>query len=132
MLENDGKFNANEVLVTRLLLLRSNYIKNFQDRTSNECLNAKYSSAVRNDRDKFYGICIDTGASYHSVAGYDQYMALSKLQNIEINKSTFDCVHATFGKGSASSIGSIDMTIPFGVFTFHILKIDIPFLLSLH
>ncbi|KAI6248308.1 hypothetical protein HI914_03348 [Erysiphe necator] len=70
-------------------------------------------------------------ASFHSVAGYDQFLALSKSQDLIINTSTVGLVIATFGKGSASSIGSIDITIPFGIFAFHMLHADIPFLLSL-
>ena len=114
------------------MLLRSDHCTKYQHHHSGEYLKVSNSSVIRNGKETFYGICIDTGASFHSVAGFDQYFALSKIQNIIIDTSTVGFVHATFGKGSASSIGSINISIPFGVFTFHILHADIPFLLSLH
>lgn len=119
--------------MTELSHRRQKFYENYRQKSLDEFFNtSSYSSAVRNDKKIFYGICIDTGASYHSVGGHDQFLALSKLQNLKINTATAGFVIAAFGKGSASSIGSIDITIPFGIFTFHILYADIPFLLSLH
>lgn len=55
--------------MTKLLLLRSEHSKNYQRHHSEEHLKVSDSSAIRNGQETFHGICIDTGASFHSVAG---------------------------------------------------------------
>ncbi|RKF78553.1 hypothetical protein GcM1_210027 [Golovinomyces cichoracearum] len=124
--------STDEILVTELLSRRSEHNKSHRNHPCNECLKVSNLSSVGNGKESFYGIGIDTGASYHSVAGYDQYFALSKLKNLDMDTSTAGCVNATFGKRSASLMGSINIFILFRTFTFLLLHADIPSLLSLY
>ncbi|KAI0996015.1 hypothetical protein K3495_g12165 [Podosphaera aphanis] len=92
---------------------------------------------IRYDRDTFYGILIDTGASLRSTAGYEQYVAYKNLQNnfdakITLDKTKAGVVNVQFGIGSTSSIGSITINTPIGVIEFHVVEADIPSLLSLN
>ncbi|KAI0995592.1 hypothetical protein K3495_g12589 [Podosphaera aphanis] len=52
---------------------------------------------------KFTGIMIDTGASNRSTAGYAQFLALQKITNVQLDKSSKDLVNVQFGIGSTSS-----------------------------
>jgi hypothetical protein len=84
--------------------------------------------------EKFYGVMIDSGASAKSTAGYGQYLAFKKNKidsSVDLDLSRAGAVNVQFGIGSASSIGSLTIDISFGVVEFHVVKADIPFLLSL-
>lgn len=94
--------------------------------TTIEYLNSSSSPDGGDGKDKFYGICIDIDASYRSVASCDQYLALSKFQDLKIDISTTGNVHATFDEGSASSIGYVQIKTSFGVFKFHIFYANTP------
>ncbi|KAI1002363.1 hypothetical protein K3495_g5835 [Podosphaera aphanis] len=84
---------------------------------SKSSLNSRYSSL------KFEGILIDTGAAKVSTAGYEQFLALKRLQpSIQINKLRTEEAKITFGIGSTSSLGTIDITTPIGIITFHVTK----------
>jgi hypothetical protein len=74
---------------------------------------------------------IDTGAAHHSTAGYSQYVALKRYQNIQIDKTKAGAITVQFGIGSATSIGAIEVKTPIGNINFHIVQADTPFLLSL-
>ena len=89
-------------------------------------LNFRYRS------DEFFGIMIDTGAAHHSTAGYSQYIALQKYQNVQIDKTKAGALTVQFGIGSATSIGVIEVKTPIGDINFHIVQADTPFLLSLN
>ena len=69
---------------------------------SNETENNPYAfiTSGRYTNDKFYGIVIDTGASKHSTAGYNQYEALCKICHIPIDKSKAGAINVQFGIGS--------------------------------
>ena len=74
---------------------------------------------------------IDTGASKRSTAGYGQFLALQKIDKVQLNESTRGTVSVQFGIGSTSSIGSIKVATPIGTVEFYIVKVDTPFLLYL-
>ncbi|SLM34183.1 integrase core domain protein [Lasallia pustulata] len=90
-----------------------------------------YTTSNRYTSKEFYGVMIDTGASKRSTAGYGQYLAYKKINNIPVDISKAGAVHVQFGIGSTSSIGSIIINTPVGRIEFHIVKADTPFLLCI-
>lgn len=83
--------------------------------------------------DEFHGIIIDTGAAGKSTAGYNQYLAYKIAFNeTPIDTTNKGAVNATFGIGSSSSIGSINIDTPIGECIFHVVTANTPFLLSLN
>ena len=88
-------------------------------------------SQMRYSKEQFYGIMIDTGASFSSSAGHNQYLALSREQNVSIDKSSEGTATFKFGIGTAVSIGTITVKSPIGDLSFHVVDADTPFLLSL-
>ena len=73
----------------------------------------------------------DTGASGVSTAGYPQYLALQKLRpEIQLDKTTRGR-EIKFGKGIASTKGTIQVPTPIGTITFHVVAADTPFLLCI-
>lgn len=91
-----------------------------------------HSGASRYTNDKFYGICIDTGAANRSTAGFAQFQALKRhINNLHIDKSTGGSVNVQFGIGKSSSIGSTAVSTPIGTVVFHVMPTNTPFLLSL-
>jgi hypothetical protein len=80
---------------------------------------------------EFYGIMIDTGASKKSTAGYGQYLAYKKVNNITINTTKAGTINVQFGISSIPSIGSITIDIPIGRIEFHIIEANTLFLLCL-
>src|SRR6266567_9039728 len=80
---------------------------------------------------KFIGIMIDTRAFKCFIAGYSQFLALQKINKVQLNKSTKGTVSVQFRIGSISSISSIKVAIPIGIVEFHVIKVDTPFLLYL-
>ena len=90
-----------------------------------------YNTTSHYTSTKFMGIIIDTKASKHSIAGYSQFLALQKIDKVQLNESTRGTVSVQFGIGSTSSISSIKVATPIGTVEFHIVKVDTPFLLYL-
>ena len=80
---------------------------------------------------EFYGVMIDTGASKRPTAGYEQYLAYKKINNIPVDISKAGAVHVQFGIGSTLSIGSIIVNTSVGRIEFHIVKADTSFLLCI-
>jgi hypothetical protein len=73
----------------------------------------------------------DTGAAGISTAGYPQYLALQKLYpEIQLDR-TSKGRDIKFGKGSASTEGTIQVPTPLGEITFHVVPADTPFLLCI-
>lgn len=88
----------------------------------------------RYNRDRFFGVMLDTGASVVSTAGLGQYEAFVDLfgqESAQLDTSTAGSFMACFGIGSAPSIGSARITTPMGTAEFHIVDADTPFLLSI-
>ncbi|KAI0998572.1 hypothetical protein K3495_g9620 [Podosphaera aphanis] len=79
----------------------------------------------------FHGIIIDTGAAKVSTAGYNQFLALCKIQNLHLNKSQAGQARICFGIGTAISLGSTIIETKIGKITFHVVPSDTPFLLCL-
>jgi hypothetical protein len=80
----------------------------------------------------FQGIMPDSGAAGVSTAGQPQFTALQKLDlSLQINAITADQHNIRFGKGEALSQGTIDVAIPLGTITFHIVPANTPFLFCL-
>ena len=80
---------------------------------------------------KFMGIMIDTKASKYSIVGYSQFLALQKIDKVQLNKSIRGIVSVQFGIGSTSSISFIKVAILIGIVEFYIIKVNTPFLLCL-
>ena len=87
--------------------------------------------AGRYSSDHFYGIVIDTGAAFTSTAGYGQFLALQKVQHVNI-KETANGQRFKFGIGSTTSKGTVEVNTPLGSLVFHVVEADTPFLLSLN
>jgi hypothetical protein len=82
--------------------------------------------------EKFYEMMIDSNASTKSTAEYEQYLAFNKINpTIDLNLFRTETVNVQFEIESASSIESLTIDISFGIVKFHVIKTDIPFLLSL-
>ena len=89
-------------------------------------------SPSRYNSTEFFGIVIDTGASEHSTAGFEQFQALQRLdESVTLDKSAHGTVKIQFGIGSTSSIGSTKVNTPIGQIEFHVLPSKTPFLLCL-
>lgn len=83
----------------------------------------QYSSSI------FQGIMPDTGAAGVSTAGEPQYLALQQLDpSVQLDTSTEGHHRITFGKGKATSKGTIQVQTPFGMITFHVVPTNTPFL----
>lgn len=80
---------------------------------------------------QFHGIMIDTGAAHNSSAGFNQYLALQREQNIAIDTSIAGTARFKFGIGEALSKGVITVRCPIGDIRFHVVDADTPFLLCL-
>jgi hypothetical protein len=80
----------------------------------------------------FVGIIIDTEASSQSTAEYSQFCMLQKLNvSTELDILTKGKVNVQFRIGSTSSIGSTWVTMPISKTEFHIVEVNILFLLCL-
>ena len=85
----------------------------------------RYSSGI------FRGIMPDSGASGISTAGEPQFNALHDLDStIQINRQTAGH-EIRFGKGTAISLGTIEVPTPLGRITFHVVPTVTPFLLCI-
>jgi hypothetical protein len=92
---------------------------------------AIYRPARRYGDNHFYGLMIDTGAAHNSSAGYNQYLALRREQNVNINTDNAGSARFKFGIGDALSKGTVAVQSPIGVVEFHNVDADTPFLLCL-
>ena len=94
-----------------------------------------YITSLRYPTSTFYSVVIDTGTSRWSTAGYEQYLAYEKTHSERIDTSRAGMARIQFGIGSTSSIGSVTIKTPIGVFIggigFHVLETDTPFLLCI-
>ena len=80
----------------------------------------------------FQGIMPDSGAAGVSTAGRAQTSALQRLDStIELNTSTAGMHQIRFGKGTAISLGTVQVPTAFGSITFHVLPTNTPFLLCI-
>ena len=87
-------------------------------------------ASIYND-ERFYGIMVDPGAAHISSAGYGQYLALKKEQDIELDTSRAGESRFRFGIGTAISKGTVTIETPIGSLTFHVVDAGTPFLLCL-
>jgi hypothetical protein len=111
--------------VTKALSIQDNININIQGE-------ATYRPAVRRYGDNhFYGLMIDTGAAHNSSAGYNQYLALRREQNVNINTNKAGSARFKFGISEALSKGTVAVQSPIGIVEFHIVDADTPFLLCL-
>ena len=99
-------------------------------------LPALYQSAPRRlasryGDDYFRGLIIDTGTAHNSSAGFNQYLALRREQNVNINTDKAGTAKFKFSIGDALSKGTVAVQSPIGTIEFHIVDADTPFLLCL-
>ena len=81
---------------------------------------------------EFKGLLIGSGVSTQSTGGIGQLKALQQQDtSVQLDKSTAGSANFTFGIGSTSSIGSVNLDTPLGSITFHIVPLNIPFLICL-
>jgi len=82
---------------------------------------------------EFQGIMPDTGAARVSTAGKDQFLALQRaLPTLELDRSRQGEATIRFGGGKlVESVGTVDLEMPVGTASFHVLDTPTPFLLSL-
>lgn len=81
---------------------------------------------------KYHGIMIDTGAGGPSTCGENQLKAFQKLDStLKLDTSSAGSKKVKFGIGRCESIGHVDVKLPFGKVTFHVMPADTPFLLGL-
>ncbi len=80
---------------------------------------------------KFMGIIINTKVSKCSIAGYSQFLALQKINKVQLNKSIRGIINIQFRIGFISSIGSIKVVTLIGTVEFYVIKVNTPFLLYL-
>jgi hypothetical protein len=86
---------------------------------------------TRYSEDKFADILINTGAASRSIIGLNQFKALRKVQKVELDTTRVREVRITFRIGKAISIGTTAIKTPLRTVDFHIVPIDVPFLLYL-
>ena len=80
----------------------------------------------------FQGIMPDTGAAGVSTAGEPQFRALQRIdESVQLDTSTAGHQTIRFGKGSAVSLGNIEVKTPIGPITFCVIPANTPFLLCL-
>ena len=69
---------------------------------------------------EFYGIMVDTGASYRSTAGYGQYLAYKRLSNTNIDTTQAGVANVQFGIGQTASLSLIIINTLIGNIDFHV------------
>jgi hypothetical protein len=86
----------------------------------------------RYDDRKFRGILVNCDAAGRSIGGIGQFKVLQRLSNdVKLDKSTVGS-SIRFGIGNILILGSVDLNISLGVITFHIVEVNISFLLCLN
>ena len=97
----------------------------FNEPTENSVFtfNDRYSANI------FQGIMPDSGAAGVSTAGKPQVTALQRLDpTIQLDTSTAGQHNIRFGKGMATSLGTIQVSTPLGSIVFHVVPTNTPFL----
>ena len=79
----------------------------------------------------FQGIMPDTGAAGVSTAVEAQVQALQRIDAIQVDRSTAGQHTIRFGKGRATSCGTIRVQTPVGHIVFQVVPTNTPFLLCL-
>ena len=79
----------------------------------------------------FFEILIDTEISRYSTIDYEQFLAYSKIIKTPINSIKTEIIHVQFDIKSILFIKSIIITIFINQIEFHVIKIDMFFLLCL-
>ena len=80
----------------------------------------------------FKELLIDSRASTQSIGGIDQLKALQQLDiSVQLSKNIAGSANFTFGIGSTTSIGLVNLDISLRPITFHIVLVNTSFLLCL-
>ena len=112
----------------------SAFLAHTSDFTTFHTLTKQTARPMHYNKEKFYGILVNTGANKLSTAGKRQYKAYcAAFGNRPVFRpSNFSC---TFGMGTAQSLSAADILFPLGGIilkaTFYIVNANIPFLLCL-
>ena len=119
--------------VEAIALLRDKAVRHAITRTADTEDEAdKVFSYNRYSDEIFQGIIPDTGAAGISTAGEPQYRALQRLDaSVRLDATSAGSQRVRFGKGEASSIGTIQVATPLGKITFHVVPANTPFLYCL-
>jgi hypothetical protein len=97
----------------------------------NESFNYISITDSRYDDIEFKGILVDCGAAGRSTGGMGQFKALQRISNnLALNKKTIGS-SIKFGIGNILTLGFVELNIPLEVITFHIVGVNISFLLCL-
>jgi hypothetical protein len=107
-------------------------IQIFKSRLAREIKGKATNAPYEKSRLVIQGIMPDSGAAEVSTAGEPQATTLQQLDTtIKLDTSTAEQQTIRFGKGTATSLGTIDVPTPIGVIIFHVVPANTPFLLCL-
>ena len=91
-----------------------------------------FSTSSKYDDTKFKNLLIDSNAATRSTDDIEQLKTLQKIDNtIQLNQSTAGSTNFVFGIKSIGSIKSINISTSIEPITFHIISVNIFFLLCL-
>ena len=91
-----------------------------------------FSTSFRYDDTKFKNLLINSNAATRSTDDIEQLKVLQKIDDtIQLNQSTAGSTNFVFEINSTDSIGSINISTSIESITFHIINVNIPFLLCL-
>ena len=108
-------------------------LENFSS-TKNSSISYAYifSTSSKYDDTEFKGLLIDSDAATRSTGDIGQLKALQKIDDtIQLNQSTAGSANFVFDIESTGSIRSIKISTSIEPITFHIISVNIPFLLCL-
>ena len=80
---------------------------------------------------EFKGLLIHSSTATRSTGGFGQLKALQRVFFVELDKIIAGSTNFVFGIGNTSSIGTVNLNTPLQIIVFHIVQVNIPFLLCL-
>jgi hypothetical protein len=108
--------------------------KNITNALINESFDLSYISTTdsRYDDTELKGILMNCGAADRFIEGMRQFKALQKISNdnVALNKKTIES-SIKFGIDNILTLGFVELNTPLEIITFHIVRVNIPFLLCL-
>ncbi len=106
--------------------------KNIINALINESFDLSYISITdsRYDDIEFKDILVNCDAADRFIDDMNQFKALQRISDVALNKKTIES-SIKFGIGNTLILGSVDLNISLEMITFHIVEINISFLLCL-
>jgi hypothetical protein len=97
----------------------------------NESFNFTSTTDSRYDDQEFKSILMNCGAAERSIEGIEQFKALQRISDVILDQKTAES-SIRFGIDNTLILESVDLNTPLEVITFHIVGVNIPFLLCLN